>query len=629
MLSQTLREAMMGLDRIASDGAVIRSLFMPILSPVAVKKMEEFLGSNTFAGSIFLMDKGLFPIEVLPSWSLNDDLSEYENFMAEVVASSEAISDPRSRLFIPEIMAGQAQKIIFVRPILSVSDSITQPFQVNGLLLVTIPVEKMMAELMSQEEEKPELIRLMYGDRVIYEQNNQNIFNIQHTPIIIGTDDKSMSIVLGRSEKDVLAQVLFGYRMQAVVAVLFLMLMAVVIKLLADKLAHPLQVLSQITANMSAGQFGSTPMPAVATDFIHYREFSEVFGLLKNMDSTIREQFKQLQDANTTLEDKVAERTHALEKNLHLLDQQRTSLNGLVQYSIDIQLASSLEEVGPMTLLLAKRIFGQHMGCYILRNEYFAGYRNFEGLEVECRDFLRENAANLNDYASLLRATKDEGWLQVLPIGSSTSSYQGFLITHKTERTDQAAEALMVLATMLGSAIKQYGLNSKLHHLAHIDAVTHLPNRHYFTSKFNEKLHSFTALDENSNFGVFVIDVNGLKYVNDHFGHKYGDEMLKVVAEAIKGAARANDTTARVGGDEFYIILESAKKDSCERFAERLLAVSSSLSMNIEGEVTAISFSFGFASTDVDSLKNLLPLADERMYYQKQRHYQNKNITPR
>jgi hypothetical protein len=51
--------------------------------------------------------------------------------------------------------------------------------------------------------------------------------------------------------------------------------------------------------------------------------------------------------------------------------------------------------------------------------------------------------------------------------------------------------------------------------------------------------------------------------------------------------------------------------------------------MNIEGEVTAISFSFGFASTDVDSLKNLLPLADERMYYQKQRHYQNKNITPR
>lgn len=624
-LSQTLRQLMTDLDRIASDGSVIRSLFMPILTPVSVKKIEEFLGKNTVAGSVFLIDKELFPLEVLPSWSLTDDLSAYEEFMADIVASPESISDPRPRLFVPEKADGQLQQLVFVRPILSVSDSISQPFQVNGLLLVTIPVEKLMSELLIKTGNDHEFMRLLNGDTVIYEKRDRSATSLyQHqAPVVIGVDDKSMSVMLGRSEEGVLAQVLFGYRMQALVALLFIAFMVVMIKLLADKLSHPLRVLSQLTSNMSVRNFDGAPLPPVDTDSIRYREFSEVFSLLNKMDSTIREQFKQLHEANATLEDKVAERTNELEKNLRLLDKQRNSLNSLVQYSIEIQLVTSLEEAGRMTLLLAERISGQKVGGYILRSEYFPGYQHFDGLDETCRDFLKEHTADLNDYASLLRISKDVGWLQILPIGSSTPSYQGFLITHKTERSEQANEALMVLCTMLGSAIKQHNLNSKLHRLAHVDSVTRLPNRHYFTSKFNEKLHSFTASNGASHFGVFVVDVNGLKFINDHYGHKYGDDMLKVVADAIKSVARANDTVARVGGDEFYIILEGAKVDSCERFAERLQSVSSTLSMSIEGQTTAISFSFGFASTDLDSLKNLLALADERMYFQKKNHYKD------
>lgn len=624
-LSQTLRQLMTDLDRIASDGSVIRSLFMPILTPVFVKKIEEFLGKNSIAGSVFLIDKELFPLEVLPSWSLTDDLSAYEAFMADIVASPESISDPRPRLFIPKAVDGQPQQLIFVRPILSVSDSISQPFQVNGLLLVTIPVEKMVIELLVRTGNDHDFMRLLSGETVIYEKRDRSAANIYQyrIPVAIGADDKSLSIVLGRSAEGVLAQVLFGYRMQALGAVAFIVFMLIIIKLLADKLSHPLRVLSQLTANMSVRKLDDEPLPPVDTQSIRYREFSEVFSLLNNMDATIREQFKQLHNANATLEDKVAERTNELEKNLRLLDKQRNSLNSLVQYSIEIQLVTSLEEAGRMTLLLAERICNQKVGGYILRSEYFPGYQHFDGLDDVCREFLREHATELNDYASLLRISKDISGLQVLPIGSSTTSYQGFLITYKTERSEQANEAMMVLCTMLGSAIKQHNLNSKLHRLAHVDSVTRLPNRHYFTSKFNEKLHSFTASNGNSHFGVFVIDVNGLKFINDHYGHKYGDDMLRVVADGIKAIARVNDTVARVGGDEFYIILDGAKVDACERFAERLQSVSSTLSMSVEGQVTPISFSFGFASTDLDSLKNLLALADERMYFQKKNHYKN------
>jgi diguanylate cyclase (GGDEF)-like protein len=118
-----------------------------------------------------------------------------------------------------------------------------------------------------------------------------------------------------------------------------------------------------------------------------------------------------------------------------------------------------------------------------------------------------------------------------------------------------------------------------------------------------------------------VVDVNGLKTINDHYGHHHGDEMLTLIASALKNTARSHDTVARVGGDEFYIILENANLETCEQFAERLTSTNNELSMKINGDTLPVSFSFGFASTDMDSLKNLLALADERMYFAKKNHY--------
>lgn len=631
VVSQALRQVMSDLDRVASDGTVIRSLSFPMLSPLSVAKLQAVLDENKSVSTIMSIDHDLFPVEVLPNAALSENLSAYEKFMGEVLGSPESIRDPRPRLFLTSANKKdskndknkKANELTFVRPILTANNSVTQPFVTTGLLFVRIDPQKLIEELQIKTQLSYEFLQLQNQEVSIFEsgaKESGNLF-LHRAVISLGRDDQSLSIVLGSSANRIMSQVLMAYRMQALMALLFISLMLFITQRLADKLAQPLRVLSKLTSNLSSGQFDQDSVQKIDVGSINYQEFTEVFTLLKNMQATIREQFKQLYEANSHLEEKVAQRTEALEKNLLLLDKQKESLSGLVKYSIEVQQAVSIEEAGLITMSLAERICDQKIGLYVLRSESFTGYQNYSSLTPEYRQFLADHGRELNDYTSLLRFAKNSQRLQVFPIGSSTPSYQGFLVTEKSERSAQTNEAIMVLCTMLGSAIKQHNLNSRLSRLAHIDSVTHLPNRHYFNSKFNEKLNAFNETDIKTHFGIFVIDVNGLKTINDNYGHQFGDDMLKVVATAIKKLARANDTVARVGGDEFYIILENARVDSCEHFATRLKDASAELTMKIEGNVIPISFSYGFASTDLDSLKNLIQLADERMYFAKKKYY--------
>src|SRR5690606_9624321 len=111
----------------------------------------------------------------------------------------------------------------------------------------------------------------------------------------------------------------------------------------------------------------------VDTSRVQYREFFEVFELLRDMERIIGEQFQQLHEVNTTLEEKVIERTEALEKNIQLLDRQRNALQRLVQYSMHAHQHHALDELGGLSLELAEGIGQQKCGLYLLRSEFFSG----------------------------------------------------------------------------------------------------------------------------------------------------------------------------------------------------------------------------------------------------------------
>lgn len=636
-LSQALRQVLTDLDRIASDGAVIRSLSMPILSPVTVKKIEEFMGRNPAAVSVMLIDKELFPVEVLPSQALTEDMTPYESYLAKLVESPEVIRDPRPRLFIPEGGGSGAGKSdittatgahisnrqpVFVRPILAASNSIAKPFQVDGLLLINLNLSKLMDDMATSGNLDFSWVQLRNGEQVLFTRGSKQRLNHQmNTPIIVGLDGISLVLDVGQNIEGVWWQVIQGYQTQAAIALLFLLLMLVVIKMLADKLDRPLRALTELTSRMSANSFNeTTPLPQEPAS-VQYQEFAEVFGLLGTMEATIRQQFAELHLVNESLETKVAERTAELEKNIHLLDQQHESLNQLVHYAITLQQIASLDDVGNMTLNLAERLCNQTLGLFIARGEFFAGFESFEFLPPEVRDFCLSHRREFQGYTQVLRLAQANPQLHFFTIGSSTSGYQGLLICEKSERSQQVSEALMVLCTILASAIKQHNLHHSLHRMAHMDALTQLPNRHYFSSRLEEKQLQFNAGDARTGFGVFVIDANGLKQINDQYGHQHGDEMLKLVANALRSVVRASDTVARVGGDEFYLLLEAADVATCSSFAERLQEINGKIQLDIDGQKFPVSFSVGFASTDLDSLKNLLILADERMYFAKKKHY--------
>ncbi len=110
----------------------------------------------------------------------------------------------------------------------------------------------------------------------------------------------------------------------------------------------------------------------------------------------------------------------------------------------------------------------------------------------------------------------------------------------------------------------------RLSHLAYYDVLTGLPNRQLFNDRFRMAL-SQTRRD-GSRLGLFFLDLDHFKEVNDTLGHEVGDELLKEVACRLSGAVREADTVARLGGDEFTILLPGLKEgEDAHTVAEKII----------------------------------------------------------
>ena len=105
--------------------------------------------------------------------------------------------------------------------------------------------------------------------------------------------------------------------------------------------------------------------------------------------------------------------------------------------------------------------------------------------------------------------------------------------------------------------------NKQLRHLATHDALTGLPNRVLMDDRIGQCIA--LADRQNQTFAVIVLDLDRFKVVNDSFGHRVGDELLREVAQRLKGVVREIDTVARLGGDEFVLIITPEPGARCGR----------------------------------------------------------------
>lgn len=159
------------------------------------------------------------------------------------------------------------------------------------------------------------------------------------------------------------------------------------------------------------------------------------------------------------------------------------------------------------------------------------------------------------------------------------------------------------------------------YYVATHDALTGLPNRQLFEDRTRSALAQ--AQRENGTCAIGYMDLDGFKAVNDTHGHAVGDALLRAVGQALNESVRATDTVARVGGDEFLLLLTPLKGHSeaeAEATVSRLRDKINALH-RVEGHDISISASIGLAffPRQGRTLESLLICADQAMYAAKRR----------
>jgi diguanylate cyclase (GGDEF)-like protein/PAS domain S-box-containing protein len=159
---------------------------------------------------------------------------------------------------------------------------------------------------------------------------------------------------------------------------------------------------------------------------------------------------------------------------------------------------------------------------------------------------------------------------------------------------------------------------SKKLHLAFYDPLSELPNRRLFLDRLSHQIRKENN-DFKKAFAVFYMDLDKFKHVNDAYGHCVGDKLLKVVGKRLTSLVRTGDTIARVGGDEFTVLLTTLPdKISASHFAKRILD-SIEKPFMIDGRKIDVSISIGisFYPEDAYTVEELLTTADKAMYIAK------------
>ncbi|MBS1188183.1 MAG: hypothetical protein H6R04_2201 [Burkholderiaceae bacterium] len=157
----------------------------------------------------------------------------------------------------------------------------------------------------------------------------------------------------------------------------------------------------------------------------------------------------------------------------------------------------------------------------------------------------------------------------------------------------------------------------RIHYLAHYDVLTGLPNRALFSDRLKQT--ALAAKRYKANMTLMFIDLDKFKPVNDQFGHDVGDLLLKGVGVRLLECIRESDTAARIGGDEFVVLLPGMGNEEAAQMLAHKILDALEQPFDVDGNALQISASIGYAiypdHGDTDDL--MLKNADSAMYHAK------------
>lgn len=188
------------------------------------------------------------------------------------------------------------------------------------------------------------------------------------------------------------------------------------------------------------------------------------------------------------------------------------------------------------------------------------------------------------------------------------------------EETIIRARALEAQNRALGAEIEAHRrMEAQLVHTAFYDDLTGLHNRAFLMDRLRSLLAQIRSRPD-AGFALLFLDLDRFKTVNDSLGHRVGDELLRAVARRIEACIRPQDAIARVGGDEFAIIIDDARADVAEQVAHRVLgALAPPLRLSAHELYSSCSIGILRASERYAEAEDMLRDADLAMYRVKKR----------
>ncbi len=180
--------------------------------------------------------------------------------------------------------------------------------------------------------------------------------------------------------------------------------------------------------------------------------------------------------------------------------------------------------------------------------------------------------------------------------------------------SEQEVQFLRTIAAQIGMAIENAQLYEHTYELAFRDGLTNLYNRRYLLEQIEPELAR--AKRHGGQVSIIMLDLDGLKTINDHFGHREGDIFIKSLANIIQTQTRASDIAARWGGDEYLILAPAIESASAYKIAERIRTKLEKYTQVISGQQVSTSVSIGIASYPLHAsdANELIQRADEAMY---------------
>lgn len=363
------------------------------------------------------------------------------------------------------------------------------------------------------------------------------------------------------------------------------------------------------------------------------KDFYEVYEKNIQLEAEIKERTEELKVANQRLVtvQHIWEMMNSSQPLSNVLYSIVNSLQGELGYLYSCILQKKNDNDGTYLELLAdsKCQFAddiiKHSGksIYDLRlywnfvqevEEHIAGNKIYHSkdirsvLEYTLRDIGKDAISNICQDANISSYI-------LIPLKSNGTHFGSLVVLSSRAETKEAEITFLELfAKQIELAITIANLFQTVKEQAITDSLTGLNNRRYFEEEAQKEL--LRAARQNQKFTLIGLDLDHLKQINDKFGHSCGDIAIKTVADVIKTNARSIDIAARMGGEEFNILLPGVDSKGGMIAAERIRKAIEEVQIEVIGNVTA---SIGVATfgEHSDNLTELMELTDFAMYTSK------------